>query len=152
MIFGFCIMLDSGSGSYEPGFDYLVQCVLDYSVVDGIMEIDLPLDDPDCWVSHGSPKTYFLVPYLRTDASAQSPNQFMITNRGVGLRLAKQAGTSTRLYPAYSENVSSGIVQAVAAGPQVPATGPGGLGALLLALGVMITLARRRNGPRGDRP
>lgn len=74
------VYLDTGSGTFESGSDTLVTTVATLSLTSGVQTVSLADADTNVQVVQGTPKAYFVVAQLTSDAASQTPNQFRVTH------------------------------------------------------------------------
>jgi uncharacterized membrane protein (DUF2068 family) len=102
----------NGSGSFEPATDVLVTQVLTLALVNGVQTVTFTDGDPGVQVAFGTPRTYFVVTQLTSNASQQTPNQFRVTHLGLGpsASAAEDRTYDIPLRPACPADVSSSVL------------------------------------------
>jgi len=101
----------AGSQGIFDGEDDLLVAIETLSLTAGILPVSF-LSSPDFQVSHGTPKTYYVVIELTLGASSQSPNTFAITNVTEASADARDAVNLIPLQVEYASNTSSSTVSA----------------------------------------
>jgi len=106
------IYLDDGSGVFEYGSDTLVTTVADLSLSAGTQTVTFTNGDANVQVAYGTPRTYFVVAELTSDAASQTPNQFRITHLTESSSTAEDMDIDKPLTLEYIANVPSGVMTA----------------------------------------
>lgn len=89
------LYLDNGDGVFNAGSDALVTGAAPLSLTDGVQTLTLTDGDPEGLLTPGgAARTYFVAVTLQANASAQTPNQFVVTPLGLG-GTAEETGTAT---------------------------------------------------------
>ena len=104
------IYLDTGSGSFESGTDTLVSTVGTLTLAAGEMTVAFSDGDTNVQIIQGTPKTYFVVTELTSDAGTQVPAALRITHVTESSSTAEDRDNDTELTLEYTENVSSSVV------------------------------------------
>ena len=102
------IYLDSDvDGVFSRTSDTLVTAVDTLSLAAGIQTVTFTTGDPNVRIQHGSPRTYFVVTELTSDASGQTPNEFRVTHRTESSSTARDWDHELGLTMEWAENTAS---------------------------------------------
>ena len=120
------VYLDDGSGNFETGSDERIATV---ATLDGGVETIAfaSTADPRLLVSHGSPKSFFVVVEWASNASTRTPNRFRVTHLASG-STARDGASTGILVGQLAPDVSSAVVVATppdASPPSVTGVFPG---------------------------
>ena len=108
------LYLDDGSGIFESGSDTTIVSgpITPLILTAGVLTITFSDADPNVQVAFGTPKTYFVVVELKSDAKAQSPNQFRISHLTQSTSTGEDRDNDLTLILEYAANVPSSLAPA----------------------------------------
>ncbi|MGR3318272.1 MAG: FG-GAP-like repeat-containing protein [Candidatus Anammoxibacter sp.] len=113
------VYLDTGSGVFEIGTDISVGTVSTFALTNGSQTVTLVDGDTNVQVTQGTPKTYFVVAELTSDASFQTPDKFRITHITESSSTAEDRDNDIPLSLEFAANGTSTIMQAKFGTPTV---------------------------------
>jgi len=108
------LYLDDGSGIFESGSDTTIVSgpITPLTLTAGVLTIAFSDADPNVQVAFGTPKTYFVVVELKSDAKAQTPNQFRISHLTQSTSTGEDRDNDLPLILEYAVNVPSSLAPA----------------------------------------
>ncbi len=118
------IYLDDGSGTFESGSDTLTTTVSTLVLNNGVQTAAFSDGDPNVQVAYGTPRTYFVVAELASNAASQTPNQFRITHITESSSTAEDRDHDIDLIMEYAANILSSIVTAAPVPTPTPTPTP----------------------------
>jgi hypothetical protein len=118
------VYLDDGSGTFESGSDTLTTTVSTLVLTDGVQTIPFTDGDPNVQIAYGTPKTYFVVVKLTSNAASQSPNQFRITHVTESSSTAEDRDHDIPLSLEFAPNVSSHVLTITSESTPTPTPTP----------------------------
>ena len=104
------VLLDEGSGEFE-GTETEVASINSFgSITDGVVQIAFTPDDPNVAIAHGTPKSYFVVVGVSSDAASQTPSAFDVTHQTESSSEAQDANAEIPVTLEFFADTGSGKI------------------------------------------
>ncbi len=103
------VYVDTGSGVFEAGSDTLVATVPSLALTAGVQTVTFVDGSPDVQVVVGTPRTYFVVVEMTSDAEDQLPCAFRITHLTESTSTGEDRDNDILLQLEFATNVTTSI-------------------------------------------